>query len=59
MELSQELELLVNENVKIYLVSESRDGKVVSVTDSEIKINLGTKKDPMLVKLSPLEDLKR
>jgi len=59
MELSQELEILVNENVKVYLVTESRDGKVVSISDSEIKINLGTKKEPMYVKLTPNEYRKR
>lgn len=53
--LGEELSVLLRESAKVYLVDEMRMGVVTKVVDEAIRINIGTKKQPQMIRFDMQE----
>ena len=53
--LGEELSVLLKEGTKVYLVDRYRLGKVKKVVDQIVRVDVGTKKEPMLMSYEMLD----
>ena len=54
-ELDQDLQLIVQENAKVYLVKETRIGTITKIKEDLVEVNIGTKKSPENIRFSTSE----